>query len=69
MGLKLCLLKIKIGEIAKLYAQGKISILAHYGELACGCCGEKIRNSQGSVYSLDYFYQLVDIEKEGWLKE
>ena len=64
-----CKLNLKIGEIAKLYAQGKISILVNYGDLCCECCGEKIRNSQGSVYSLDYFYQLVDIEKTWWMKE
>jgi len=58
----ICQLKLKIEEIASLYANGKISILAHYGELACECCGEKIKNSQGSVYSLDYFYQLVELE-------
>jgi len=65
----ICQLNLKIGEVAKLYAQGKISILAHYGELACECCGQKIRNQGGSAYSLDYFYQLVDIEKTWWMEE
>lgn len=59
----ICQLNLKIEELAALYANSKISILTDNDRLYCPCCGEDLRNSQGSFYQLDYFYQLVDLNK------